>query len=309
MRAIRFHQYGGAEVLRCEDAPVPQPGPDELLLKVHAAGVNPADWQFRNGWYKDFAPRRLPFIPGWDVAGTVQAAGPLAGFAPGDPVFAMADMARDGAYAEYMVLRADAAAAAPRSIPLWQAAGVPLAALTAWSALFDHGALRAGQTVLVHGGAGGVGQFAVQLAHLAGARVLATASPANHELLRQLGADEALDYQGVALQRHAGGVDLVVDTAGGATRERSWDMLRRGGLLAGVAMPPPDAAAAQARGLRASVVAVVPNGARLRQIGALFDAGRLQVQIDSEFPLAEAAAAQVRSEGRHARGKIILRVG
>jgi NADPH:quinone reductase-like Zn-dependent oxidoreductase len=309
MKAIRFHQYGGAEVLRYEEAPVPQPGPDELLVRVHAAGVNPADWQFRNGWYQDFAPRPLPFIPGWDVAGTVQAAGPLAGFEPGDAVFAMADMARDGAYAEYMVLRGDAAAPAPRSIPWHHAAGVPLAALTAWSALFDHGALRAGQTVLVHGGAGGVGQFALQLARRAGARVLSTASPANHELLRHLGADEVLDYRGEGLQPYAGHVDLVVDTAGGETRERSWSLLRPGGVLAAVAMPPPDAAAAQARGLRAAMVAVVPNGARLRQIGALFDAGQLRVHIDSEFPLAEAAAAQTRSESRHARGKIILRVG
>jgi NADPH:quinone reductase-like Zn-dependent oxidoreductase len=295
-------------VLRYEDAPRPQPGPDELLVKIQSAGVNPADWQFRSGWYKDFAPRPLPFIPGWDVAGTVEAAGALAaGFHPGDAVFAMADMSRDGAYAEYLVLRAEAAAPAPRSIPLEHAAGVPLAALTAWSALFD-GGLRAGQSVLVHGGAGGVGQFAVQLAHLAGARVIATASPPNHELLRNLGADEVLDYRADAPARLAASLELVVDTAGGETRDRSWPLLRPGGLLAGVAMPPPDAAQAQAHGLRAAMVAVVPNGARLAQIGALIDAGRLKVLIDREFPLAEAAAAQTYSEGRHARGKIILRV-
>jgi NADPH:quinone reductase-like Zn-dependent oxidoreductase len=309
MKAIRFHQYGGAEVLRLEDVPQPRPGPDELLVKVHSAGVNPADWQIRSGWYKDFAPRPLPFTPGWDLAGTVEAAGPLAAcFRPGDAVFAMADMTRHGAYAEYIVLRAEHAAPAPRSLPLQQAAGVPLAALTAWAALFDHGGLQAGQTVLVHGGAGGVGQFAIQLAHVAGARVLATASPANHELLLQLGADEAIDYAGGELEQRAKGVDVVLDTAGGATRERAWNLLRPGGLLAGIAMPPPDAVRAESLGVRAAMVAVMPNGARLEQIGALIDGGKLAVRIDSEFPLAEAAAAQRRSESRHARGKIILRI-
>lgn len=309
MKAIRFHHYGAVEVLRLEEAPRPLPGPDEILVRVHSAGVNPADCQFRAGWYKDFAPRPLPLIPGWDLAGTVEAAGPLAArFRPGDAVFAMADMRRDGAYAEYVVVRAEHAAPAPRTLPPQQAAGVPLAALTAWAALFDHGGLQAGQAVLVHGGAGGVGQFAIQLAHLAGARVLATASPSNHGLLLQLGADEAIDYTGGELERRAAGVDLVLDTAGGATRERSWGLLRPGGLLAAIAMPPADAARAESLGVRAAMVAVVPNGARLELIGALIDAGRLAVRIDSEFPLAQAAAAHARSEGRHARGKIILRI-
>ncbi len=310
MKAIRFHQYGDAGVLRYEDAPKPQVGLDELLIRVHSAGVNPADWQFRQGYYKDFAPRPLPFIPGWDVAGMVEAVGAqVTRFKPGDAVFAMADMSRNGAYAEYIAVCADHVAPAPRAIPLQQAAAVPLAALTAWSALFAHGALAPGQSVLVHAGAGGVGLFAVQLAHHAGARVLATASAANHELLRRFGADEVIDYRGENLALRATGMDLVIDTVGGEMREQSWKLLRPGGLLAGVAMPPPDETQARAHGVRAAMIAVTPDGARLAEIGALIDAGKLQVLIDSEYPLADAAVAQVRSQGRHARGKIILRVG
>jgi NADPH:quinone reductase-like Zn-dependent oxidoreductase len=310
MKAVRFHEYGDAGVLRYEDAPQPAPGPDEVLIRVHSAGINPADCQFRQGHYQAFAPRPLPFILGWDVAGTIEAVGAqVTHYKPGDAVFAMAEMSRNGAYAEYIVVRADDLAPAPHSIPPQQAAGVPLAALTAWNALFAYGGLEAGQSVLVHAGAGGVGLFAVQLAHRAGARVLATASAANHALLRELGADEAIDYRGAALDAHTGGMDLVLDTVGGETRERSWKLLRPNGLLAGVAMPPPDEVQARAYGVRCCMVQVKPDGAKLAGIGALIDAGKLRVLIDSEFPLAEAAAAHLRSQGRHARGKIILRVG
>ena len=309
MKAVRLHEYGDVSVLRYEDAPLPEPRVDEVLIRVHSAGVNPADCQFRQGHYKDFAPLPMPFILGWDVAGTVATVGEqVKQFRRGDAVFAMADMSRNGAYAEYIAVRADEAALAPKSIPPQRAAAVPLAALTAWSGLFDHGRLQAGQSVLIHAGAGGVGVFAIQLAHRAGARVLTTASAANHELLRQLGADQTIDYRTDDFAAAVKDVDLVLDTIGGTTRERSWPTLRKGGTMVGVAMPPPDEAQAGSYGLKAAMVLVVPNGARLAEIGALIDAGELKVVIDREFPLAETAAAHLRSEQRHARGKIVIRV-
>jgi NADPH:quinone reductase-like Zn-dependent oxidoreductase len=311
MKAVRIHEYGDVSVLRYENAPLPGIQTDEVLIRVHSAGVNPADWQFRQGYYQEFAPRPLPFILGWDVAGTVEAAGAaVKRFQPGDAVFGMADMSRDGAYAEYIAVLASHVALAPRSIPPEQAAAVPLAALTAWSGLFDHGRLKAGQSVLIHAGAGGVGLFAVQLARRAGARVVTTASAANHELLRQLGADQCIDY------RDSDGdfatvvkdVDVVLDTVGGETRERSWPVLRKGGTMVGVAMPPPDEERARQHGVKTAMVMVVPNGVRLADIGALIDAGELKIVIDREFPLEEIAAAHLHSQQRHARGKIVLRV-
>ena len=306
MKAVRFHAYGDVGVLRHEDAPLPLPGEGELLVKVHAAGVNPADVQFRRGDYQAFVPLPLPFIPGWDVAGTVVAGS--GGFLPGDSVFAMADMSRNGAYAEYIAVRASDVARAPARIPLEQAAGVPLAALTAWSALFDIAQVQAGQSVLVHAGAGGVGQFAIQLARRAGVRVIATASAVNHELLRRLGADVVIDYRTADFAAGLKNIDVVLDTVGGPTRERSWPVLRSGGILVAIAMPPPDEAVAQRHGVRTAMAAVRPNGERLAEIARLIDTGELNVAIDSEFALNQAADAHRRIEQGHARGKIILRI-
>jgi NADPH:quinone reductase-like Zn-dependent oxidoreductase len=310
MKAVRFHAYGDAGVLRYEDAPMPVRADDELLIQVHAAGVNPADTQFRRGDYQAFVPLPLPFIAGWDLAGTVVSAGPsVAGFEPGERVFAMADMSRDGAYAQYIAVQASHVARAPSRLPLEHAAGVPLAALTAWRALFDIAELSAGQSVLVHAGAGGVGLFAIQLARRAGARVIATASSANHELLRRLGAEVLIDYRTDDFAADLNGIDVVLDTVGGETRARSWPVVRRGGTLVAIAMPPPDAAAAERHGVRAVMLAVMPHGERLAQIARLIDAGELEVVIDREFALAQAADAHRRIEQGHARGKIILRVG
>jgi NADPH:quinone reductase-like Zn-dependent oxidoreductase len=275
---------------------------------VHAAGVNPADTQFRRGDYQAFAPLPLPFIPGWDVAGSVVTAPADSRLRPGDAVFAFSDMRRNGAYAEFIAVRAEHAAHAPRNIPLEQAAGVPLAALTAWTALFDSGELRAGQTVLVHAGAGGVGLFAIQLARRAGARVIATASAQHHVLLRRLGVELPIDYRSTDFAAGLRGVDLVLDTLGGETRERSWPVLRKGGILVAIAMPPPDPLAAEKHGVRMAMVAVTPNGERLAQMARLIDDGKLEVVIDSVFPLEQAAEAHRHVERGHACGKVILRV-
>jgi NADPH:quinone reductase-like Zn-dependent oxidoreductase len=304
-----MHQYGDADVLVYEDAPLPMIDADEVLIKVHSAAINPADWQFRYGHYRDFAPRNLPLILGWDVAGIVQDIGAATTrFKSGDQVFAMADMNRDGAYAEYIAVKAEYVATAPKSLSLSEAAGVPLAALTAWQAVFDHGQVAAGQTVLVHGGCGGVGMFAVQFAHQAGAYVITTASHCNAELARSLGADRVIDYRKLDFSEHLRDVDLVVDTIGGETREKSWGVLRYNGMLAAVAMPPPETARAIHHGVRAAMIAVQANGIRLQKISDMIDAGKLRVLIDRAYPLHEAAAAHRYSESRHARGKLILRV-
>jgi len=309
MKAVRIYEYGDPGVLRYEEAPLPLIGADEVLVRVHSAAVNPADCQIRRGDYRHLMPRPLPFIPGWDAAGIVEVVGSaVSSWVPGARVFAMADMSRDGAYAEFLAVRAAHLAPAPATLPLEQAAGVPLAALTAWKALFDEGGLQRGQTILVHAGAGGVGQFAIQLARRAGARVLATASAQHAELVRSLGADEVIDYRAVDFRTRARDLDLVIDTVGGETRERSWNTLRRGARLIAVAMPPPDEAAASAAGVVGRMVAVMPDGARLARISELIDKQELRVVIDREFPLVQAAEAHRRSEGRHARGKIILRI-
>ena len=309
MQSIRIHDYGDTSVLRREDVPLPTAQQDDMLIRVHAAGVNPADCQFRRGDYRSIAPLPMPAILGWDVAGTVEHLGSQAtGFQVGDPVFAMCEMGRDGAYAEFVAIRATNVAPAPKSLSLTAAAGVPLAALTAWQAVFDLGKLTSGQTVLIHAAAGGVGLFAVQLARLAGARVTATARPENHELLRSLGAERCVDYRNSDWASALRDFDLVIDGAGGVTRDKSWDVLREGGMLVAVAMPPANSGEATGRGRRASTAQVVPSGARLREIGEMIDAGRLKVIIDSEYPLADVAAAHARSESRQARGKIVLNV-
>ena len=309
MKAVRIHEYGDSEVLRVEDAPMPEIGADDVLVKVHAAGINPADCQYRRGDFKAFAPLALPAILGWDVSGIVERIGrSVQRFKVGERVFAMTRMNRDGAYAEFVAANCADVAPMPGSMSFEQAAAVPLAALTAWKALFDVAQLAAKQHVLIHAGAGGVGSFAVQLAHRAGVRVTATASAENAPLVHSLGADQVIDYRTQNVAESVRDVDAVLDTAGGETRAQSWRSLRAGGILAAIAMPPPDESAARLHGVRAAMVQVIPDGGRLREIGALIDAGELRVLIDSVFPLDQAAAAHRRSETRHARGKIVLKV-
>src|SRR5260221_5797101 len=195
MKAVRIHRYGGSEVLSYEDAPMPEHRPEELLVRVHAAGVNPIDWKIREGHYRMLVRFGLPTVLGWDVSGVVEKAGAqVSAFRPGDEVFARPDIKRGGTYAEYVAIRASDAARKPKSIDHVHAAAVPLAGLTAWQGLFDKADLKEGQRVLVHAAAGGVGHFAVQLAKWKGAFVAGTASGRNEALVRSLGADRVVDY-------------------------------------------------------------------------------------------------------------------
>ncbi len=308
MKAIRFHTYGGPEVLVLEDAPRPEAAADELLIRVAAAGVNPLDWKVRAGHAKDWLQHQLPLIPGWDVSGTVAAMGTgVSGFKEGDEVFGMLDFTRNGAYAEYAVARATEMARKPDAVNHVNAASLPIAALTAWQALFDVARLTPGQTVLIHGAAGGVGHFAVQLAKWKGAQVIATASARNSGFARELGADRVIDYQATRFEEAVRGVDVVLDTIGGDTQQRSWQALKKGGVLVatlGIATPQ----AARDFGVRGEGVFVHADAGQLSQIAALIETKQLRSYISGTPPLAEAASAHEQSEAGHVRGKIVLQV-
>lgn len=308
MKAVRIHEYGGSEVLKYEDAPRPQPAPDEVLIRVHAAGVNPVDWKVRAGYAKDRLKYTMPFIPGWDVSGVVEETGlDTVRLKVGDEVYSRPDISRDGAYAEYIVVRESEAALKPKSIDHVQAAAIPLASLTAWQALFDAADLSARQKVLIHGAAGGVGTFAVQFAKLKGAYVIGTASKKNHDFLRSLGADETIDYNTTKFEDVVRDVDVVLDTITGETTERSWQVLKKGGILVSILQPPsPEKAAAH--GVRCAHVFVQSNVEQLNEIARLVDSGKLKVIVEKVFPLWEARAAQELSATGHVRGKIVIRI-
>jgi NADPH:quinone reductase-like Zn-dependent oxidoreductase len=308
MKAIRIHNYGGPEVLQYEDAPRPEPQAGEVLVRVHAAGVNPIDWKVREGHMKDFWPHKFPLILGWDVSGTIEEVGPgVSRFKIGDEVYSVPDSTRNGAYADYIVVRESELALKPNSLHHIRAAAVPLAAVTAWQALFDAGQLVSGQRMLIHGGSGGVGHVAVQLAKWKGAYVFATASTKNQELLRELGVVEPIDYTQQRFEDVARDVDLVLDLIGGETQERSWSVLKKGGVLLSLVQPP-SVEKAKALGVRAAFVAGHPSGAQLAEIAKLIDSGELKPVIDRILPLSEARRAHELSQSGHVRGKIVLRV-
>jgi NADPH:quinone reductase-like Zn-dependent oxidoreductase len=311
MKAIRIHKYGGPEVLKYEDAPRPQPQAGEVLVRVHAAGVNPIDWKVREGHMKDFWPHKFPLILGWDLSGVVEELGPgpaAAGrFKIGDEVYSLPDPTRNGAYADYIVVREPELALKPNSLHHIRAAAVPLAALTAWQSVFDTAQLQPGQRVLIHAGSGGVGHFAVQLAKWKGAYVFATASTKNQDMLRKLGVDEPIDYTQQRFENVARNIDIVLDTIGGETQEHSWSVLKKGGNLVSLVQPP-SAERAKELGVRAAFVASHPNGEQLAEISKIIDAGKLAPVINRILPLSEARRAHELSQSGHTHGKIVLRV-
>ena len=331
MKAIRLHAFGGPEVLRYEDAPKPQLKAGEVLVRVHAAGINPPDWYLRDG-YRTLPPEwqppvALPAIPGSDISGVVEAvAADVANFAVGDEVFGMVRFPSFGdsaAYAQYAAAPASDLARKPAGIDHVGAAATPMALLTAWQFLIALGhdqpnPLQAqrhvpvtldGKTVLVNGAAGGVGHFAVQLAKWRGARVIAVASGGHEAFLRDLGADEFIDYTKVTPEDAAQDVDLVLDTVGGPATGRFLRTLKRGGALYPVyPLGYTGADEAAKAGFTVSTTQVRSNGAQLAELAVLLDAKTIRVGIDSTFPLAEARAAHERAANGHIRGKIVLTV-
>ncbi len=309
MQAVTIREFGGAEVLTYESVARPDAATDEVLIRVHGAGVNPIDYMTRAGAGVNRGWQDVPFpvILGWDVSGVIEQSNSPS-FKPGDEVFTFTRFpAPAGAYAEYIAVPAAEVTAKPTSIDHLTAAGVPLVALTAWQALFEAGNLAAGQTVLIHAAAGGVGHFAVQLAKWRGATVIGTASGRHEAFLRDLGVDLFVDYTACEFDEVIKDVDAVFHTIPAELRDKSWRTLKPGGILMTITGPLPEDEA-QAHDARGAFVLVRPNAGQLGEIAGLIDDGTLKVEIDTIYPLAEAAAAQQQVEARHARGKVVLRV-
>ncbi|NJR60719.1 MAG: NADP-dependent oxidoreductase [Cyanobacteria bacterium CRU_2_1] len=308
MKAVRIHAYGGPETLHYDDVPIPVPGKGEVLIQVHAAAVNPIDWKIREGWLQQVFNYPLPVIVGTDVAGVVHAIGEgVTTLRPGQAVYGVVDMTLSGAYAEYAVGHEWAIAPKPETLDYIHAASVPVVALTAWQALFEVGQLQSGQSILIHGAAGGVGSFAVQFAKAKGIQAIGTASGQNIDYVRELGAAQVIDYNATAFEQATSEVDMVLDLVGGETQTRSWNMLKPGGILVSTATPPSKEIAEQ-RGVRAAMMMVQPNASQLAEISNLIDAGLAKTLVENVFPLAEAQQAQQLSQQGHPRGKIVLQV-
>ena len=308
MKAVCIYSYGGPEVLVYEDAPRPHPGEGEVLVRVHAAGINPVDWKIRAGHMKEMFHHTLPLVLGWDVSGVVEALGPgVHQFRAGDEVFSRPDILRDGAYAEFIVIKETEVALKPKSLDHLHAAVLPLAGLTAWQTLFDSAALSAGQRVLIHAAAGGVGHVAVQLAKWKGAHVIGTASSRNHDFLRHLGVDQVVDYTTERFEDVVRPVDVVLDTLGGEIQARSWNIVKSGGILVSI-VNPPSAEVAATHAARQAFVFTEPNAAQLAEIAQLADAKKLKVIVETTLALSDVMRGQELSESGHQRGKIVLRV-
>ena len=308
MKAIRAHVRAGPEVLVYEDAPLPKISQGQALVKVHAAGITPTEFTWNSTFTTSDGRERLPTIPGFELSGTVQeVASGVSGLSVCDQVYGLLNFWRDGAAAEFAAVQANDLALKPRSLDHLHAAAVPLSGLTAWQALFDHARLSAGDQVLIHGAAGGVGSWAVQLAHWRGAHVIGTASKSNHTFLRELGADEVLDYTATRFEDNVRDVDVVLDTVGGDTLQRSWGILRKGGVLVTIVGDAP-AEIAEKFGVRGVSMLVQPSRDQLNQIGQLIDGGTVRPIVQEVFPLARAREAYELGLRGHNRGKLVLQV-
>jgi NADPH:quinone reductase-like Zn-dependent oxidoreductase len=308
IKAIVIHEYGGPEVLKYEDVPPPEPKEDQILIRVIAAGVNPVDGMIRSGMFAKNGEGTFPMVLGGDVAGVVETVGiKVTKFKAGDPVFAYVSLDSGGGYAQYAVVPEHDAVPKPRSLTCVEAAAVPIVALTAWQALIDTAKLSAGQTVLIHGGSGGVGSLAIQIAKTRGAKVIATASTANQDLLKQLGTDVAVDYTKQKFEDVAKDVDVVLDSVGKDTLARSYGVVRKGGIIVSL-VARPNQSELEKHGIRGVALSVEPNSDELGEIGKLIDDKKIKVIVSETFPLEEARKAQERVATGHTRGKIVLKV-
>ncbi|HEX3375760.1 MAG TPA: NADP-dependent oxidoreductase [Candidatus Acidoferrales bacterium] len=308
MKSIRMHSQGGPELLAYEDAARPALQPGDALVRVIASSITKTELTW-DETYRDCDGRpRIPTIPGHEFAGIVDVLAPEdSGVRVGDAVYALSSFCRDGSAAEFIAIRAADLAPKPHSLNFEQAAAVPLAGLTAWQALFDHAQIKKGERVLIHGAAGGVGTYAVQLANWKGAEVIATASAKDSNFVGELGASEVIDYTHGHFEEKVNDVDVVLDTIGGETQERSWGVLRRGGILISIVGPVASEKAASL-GVRGTFFIVEPNRTQLIQLSDLIDRGTLRVVVGAVLPLARAREAFEQGSMDHKRGKIVLQV-
>ena len=311
MKAVRIERYGNEDVVELAEVERPKPGENQVLVKVKAAAVNPVDWKIRDGLGEMFG-LKLPLILGCEVAGTVEMAGSggpsrtgIKDFAAGDEVYGYLS-AHSGGYAEYVTAPASEFVHKPKQIDFDTAASVPVAALTAWQGIFDHGKLASGQRILITGASGAVGSMAVQLAKNKGARVIGTGSGRNEEFVRKLGADEFIDYKKAKFEEKVRDLDVVFDTVGGDTQERAFQTLKRGGFLVST-VSPPSAEKAKEFGVAVAMVQMMPKPDQLAEINRLVESGKLKVRVATVLPLAEVKKAHQLSASGHADGKIILR--
>lgn len=306
MQAVVAHEYGAPETLKLENVPRPAPKENEVLVRVIASAVNPADALIVSGKYAKEFGTHLPLVPGYDIAGVIEQAGTkVTRLKAGDPVYAY--VLWGGGFATYAVATEGEATLKPASCSYVEAASMPLAALTAWQALIDAAGLSAGQTVLIHGGSGGVGTMAIQIAKSRGARVIATASTANQDLLTSLGADVAVDYSKQNFEDVARDVDVVLDTVGKDTLQRSYGVVKRGGFIVTL-VARLDQAELDRRGIHGASIAAKPNASELGQITKLIEAKKIKPLVSQELPLAGASGAVKQAGTHHTHGKIVIRL-
>ncbi len=303
MNAARLSDYGAPPTIA--QVAKPQSKPGEVVVRVTAASLNPLDVKLQRGYMKDFFPIDFPYTMGTDFSGIVDAASGTNGLKAGDKVIGRVEPATGGALAEYVIVAASFLTKAPTTVTLDRAAGIPTCAGTAWQALFEVADLQAGQTVLIHAGAGGVGSFAIQFARSVGARVIATASGEGIDTVRRLGADEVVDYRSQDFSKLVSGVDVVLDTIGGETQQRSFRVLRKGGVLVAMAAPP-DEEAAKSHGVTATFVFHSSDGARLKRVVDAIDSKKLEVLVDRDADPAQFGDAFERQASGSAHGKIII---
>ena len=308
MRAIVIHAYGGPETLKLENVARPEPAEDEVLIRVLAASINPVDVAIRKGYLAKLVGN-FPLILGMDAAGIVEKVGNnVTKYKAGDPVFAFFSLKGEGGYAEFVTAKADEVAPKPGTVSFAQAAGAGAAGATAWEALVDTANLRPGQTVLIHGGSGGVGHLAIQIAKAKGAKVFATASTAYQEFLRQMGADVAIDYTRTKFEDVAKDVDVVLDTVGRDTLERSYGVVKKGGIVVSI-VDEPKSAALEAHGIRGVTLRCTPKAGVLEELTKLMEAKKLVPVISQTFPMTQVVQAQDQIATGHTRGKIVLNIG
>jgi NADPH:quinone reductase-like Zn-dependent oxidoreductase len=309
MKAMQIHDYGGPEQLRYEDVPVPKHGKGQVLVRVHAASVNPIDIKLASGMKRPVMDDKavpVPWIPGGDFSGIVEdVSEEITDIQKGDVVYG--DSPAGGSYAAYVIAEADAVAFKPKTLNCLGAASVPLAAQTAWQALFEHGHLQSGQTVLIHGGSGGVGTFAVQLAQWKKAKVMATGSSDHGGYLHSLGTDIVIDYKKIPFESIAENIDVVIDLVGGETQARSFSVLKPKGYLVST-MSPPSEELASKHHVNALMMTMKPSNIILSKLAELLDSGSLRTEVTKVYPLADAHKAWADIMSHHSRGKIVLEV-
>lgn len=315
MKAVVIEQFGGLDALKLADVPMPKTQDNEVLIKIEYAGVNPVDWKIREGMLKNRLPYQFPLIPGWDCSGTISKVGKgVKNFKEGDEVIAYCrkPVIQNGTYAEYITFDAAHVAKKPKNLTFAEAAAVPLAALTAWQALYEVAKIKKGDSILIHAGAGSVGSFAIQFAKNTGCKVYSTCSTRNVEFVKSLGADVVIDYTkdnfaDALLKNAKNGVDVVFDTVGGDTQTESIPCVKKGGILVSIVNVPNEDLLNKA-GIRAGYHFVYPEGKELSTIAKLFEDKKIKAPVVQELRLSECKRAQDLSQQGHTRGKIVLKV-